>query len=504
MPNRQPPSPEHPPLDSVTSETPSNASFEQLPLAPAALENLRRLGYLSMTPIQAASLPITLAGHDLIAQAKTGSGKTAAFALPLLANLNARRFDVQALVLCPTRELADQVTQEIRRLARAEDNIKILSLVGGSTMRPQMASLEHGAHIVVGTPGRILDHLQRGSLTLEALNTLVFDEADRMLDMGFLDDMVFVAKQCPKRRQTMMFSATFPEAIEQLARQFLRQPREVKLPERHEGDKIRQRFYEVANEDRLDAVARLLKHYRPVSTLAFCNTRQQCRDLLKVLRAQGFHALALHGELEQRERDQVLIQFANRSCSVLVATDVAARGLDIAQLEAVINVDVTPDPEVYIHRIGRTGRADQDGWALSLASTNQMRRVANIVKELGTEVEWHPISELPATSDDPLLPPMVTLQILGGRKDKIRPGDVLGALTGDAGFSGAQVGKINVGEFNTYVAVARDIAAEAQRRLAAGKVKGKTVKVRILDIPSDVQTDAVSRANASIKRRPKP
>jgi len=501
MPNR-PPSPEQPSLDSATSGAPDNLAFEQLPLTPAALANLRQLGYLNMTPIQAASLPLTLAGHDLIAQAKTGSGKTAAFALTLLANLNPRSFVVQAMVLCPTRELADQVTQEIRRLARAEDNIKILALVGGTTMRPQMASLEHGAHIVVGTPGRILDHLQRGSLNLDALNTLVFDEADRMLDMGFFDDMVFVAKQCPKNRQTLLFSATYPESIEKLAHQFLRQPKEVKLLERHESDKIRQRFYEVANEDRLASVARLLNHFRPVSSLAFCNTRQQCRDLLKVLRAQGFHALALHGELEQRERDQVLIQFANRSCSVLVATDVAARGLDIAQLEAVINVDVTPDPEVYIHRIGRTGRADQDGWALSLASANQMRRVANIVKELGTEVEWHPIDELPATSDEPLLPPMTTLQILGGRKDKIRPGDVLGALTGEAGFSAAQIGKINVGEFHTYVAVARDIAQEAQRRLMAGKLKGKTVKVRILDIPSEAQEDKESRANAGIRRRP--
>jgi ATP-independent RNA helicase DbpA len=265
----------------------------------------------------------------------------------------------------------------------------------------------------------------------------------------------------------------------------LRRPHEVKLLEQHEHDKIRQRFSEVSHDDRLQAVALLLRHYRPVSTLAFCNTRQQCRDLVQVLREQGFHALALHGELEQRERDQVLIQFANRSCSVLVATDVAARGLDIAQLEAVINVDVTPDPEVYIHRIGRTGRADQEGWALSLASPSQMRRVANIVKELGTEPEWHSLAELEATSDAPLLPPMATLQILGGRKEKIRPGDVLGALTGEAGFSSAQVGKITVTESTTYVAVERGIAHEAQRRLAAGKLKGKSVKVRILDISAE-------------------
>ena len=479
---------EHPntPPDSPTADTPTaGAPFDQLPLAPAVLANLRQLGYFQMTPIQAASLPIALAGYDLIAQAKTGSGKTAAFALPLLNRLNPRRFAVQALVLCPTRELADQVTQEIRRLARSEDNIKVLSLVGGSTLRPQMASLEHGAHVVVGTPGRIMDHLQRGSLNLDALNTLVLDEADRMLDMGFYDDIGFIARECPGTRQTLLFSATYPEGIAELSRRLLRQPQQVKLLEQHENDKIRQRFYEVSHDDRLQAVALLLKHYRPVSTLAFCNTRQQCRDLVQVLREQGFHALALHGELEQRERDQVLIQFANRSCSVLVATDVAARGLDIAQLEAVINVDVTPDPEVYVHRIGRTGRADQEGWALSLASPSQMRRVANIVKEMGAEPEWHTLAELQANSDEPLLPPMATLQILGGRKEKIRPGDVLGALTGEAGFAGAQIGKITVTESTTYVAVEQGIAQEAQRRLGAGKLKGKSVKVRILDVNAD-------------------
>ncbi|HEY6898708.1 MAG TPA: ATP-dependent RNA helicase DbpA, partial [Rhodocyclaceae bacterium] len=324
--------------------------FSALPLAPAILDNLALLEYQVMTPIQAASLPPALAGRDLIAQAKTGSGKTAAFGLALLSKLDPRNFAVQALVLCPTRELADQVTKELRRLARFEDNIKIIALCGGSTMRPQIASLEHGAHIVVGTPGRIQDHLERGSLKLDALQTLVLDEADRMLDMGFYDDIARVAKQCPAARQTLLFSATYPDGIAKLARQFLRQPEEVKLPELHAEGKIRQRFYEIKHEERLQAVATLLKHYRPVSTLAFCNTKQQCRDLLDLLRSQGFHALTLNGDLEQRERDQVLIQFANRSCSVLVATDVAARGLDIDQLEAVINVDVTPDPEIYIHR----------------------------------------------------------------------------------------------------------------------------------------------------------
>ncbi len=455
--------------------------FSELPLAPATLANLAQLGYVDMTPIQAASLPIALAGQDLIAQAKTGSGKTAAFSLALLARIDVRRFDLQAMVLCPTRELADQVTQEIRRLARAEENTKVLTLSGGVPMRPQTASLEHGAHIVVGTPGRIIDHLERGSLTLGALHTLVLDEADRMLDMGFFDDIATVVRQCPKERQTLLFSATYPEGIAKLSRQFLRNPKEVVLEERHDDSKIRQRFYEVTEDERLHAVGMLLNHFRPVSTLAFCNTKQQCRDLLDVLRAQGFHALALHGELDQRERDQVLIQFANRSSSVLVATDVAARGLDIAQLEAVINVDVTPDPEVHVHRIGRTGRADEEGWALSLASMNEMGRVASIEQTQMREVEWHPLAELEPASAAPLLPPMETLQILGGRKEKIRPGDVLGALTGEAGFSAAQIGKINVTEFSTYVAVERSIARTAVRKLSAGKVKGKKVKVRLLN-----------------------
>ncbi len=460
---------------------PAASNFSTLPLAPHVLQNLQQLGYTTMTPIQAASLPLALAGHDLIAQAKTGSGKTAAFALALLANLNLRRFAVQALVLCPTRELADQVTQELRRLAAAEDNIKILTLCGGATMRPQLASLEHGAHIVVGTPGRIMDHLERGSLNLEALNTLVLDEADRMLDMGFFDDIAVVAKQCPKQRQTLLFSATYPEGITKLAAAFMREPKEVKLLSAHTASKIKQRFYEVTEDQRLHAVGQLLNHFRPVSTLAFCNTKQQCRDLVEVLRAQGFAALELHGDLEQRDRDQVMVRFSNRSASVLVATDIAARGLDITQLEAVINVDITPDADTHTHRIGRTGRVDEEGWAFSLVSVDEMGRVGNIEKAGAFASVWQPLAELTPASAEPLRPPMQTIQILGGRKEKIRPGDVLGALTKDMGFAGTQIGKINVNEFSTYVAVDRQIGQQALRKLQDGRVKGKSVKVRLLE-----------------------
>ncbi|MGV8823363.1 helicase-related protein, partial [Methylibium petroleiphilum] len=308
----------------------------------------------------------------------------------------------------------------------------------------------------------------------------VLDEADRMLDMGFFDDIAAVARHCPPQRQTLLFSATYPDGIARLSAQFLRQPEHVRLESQHDAGKIRQRFYEVTEEQRLHAVGLLLDHFRPASTLAFCNTKQQCRDLVAVLSAQGVQALALHGDLEQRDRDQVLLQFANRSCSVLVATDVAARGLDVEQLEAVVNVDISPDPEVHIHRIGRTGRADQAGWALSLATLDEMPSVAKIDQLQDRESEWHPLSELTPSGGGPLVPPMVTLQILGGRKEKIRPGDVLGALTGDAGLAAAQIGKINVTEFSTYVAVERSIAKEALRKLDGGRVKGKKIKARSL------------------------
>jgi ATP-independent RNA helicase DbpA len=458
-----------------------DTDFSTLPLPPPVLANLQQLGYTAMTPIQAASLPLALAGHDLIAQARTGSGKTAAFGLALLARLQASQSAVQALVLCPTRELADQVAQELRRLARAEANLKVLVLCGGTPIRPQVDSLAHGAHVVVGTPGRVLDHLDRGSLALGSLATLVLDEADRMLDMGFAEDIARVVTLCPPSRQTLLFSATYPDNIAALARKVLTHPKTVTLAEQPTASQIRQRFYEVTEAERLHSVGLLLAHYRPDSTLAFCNTKQQCRDLVDVLQGSGFSAEALHGDLEQRDRDQVLVRFANRSVSVLVATDVAARGLDISGLAAVINVDITPEAELHTHRIGRTGRAGEDGWAFSLASLDEMGRVGRIEQVSGREVTWHALSELTPTGTEPLRPPMATLQILGGRKEKIRAGDVLGALTKDAGLPGAQIGKISVNDFSTYVAVSRALAPQALKALNDRPVKGKRVKARALD-----------------------
>jgi ATP-independent RNA helicase DbpA len=464
--------------------------FSTLQLAAPFLANLTALGYHEMTAIQAESLPPVLSGRDLIAQAKTGSGKTAAFGIGILNKLNPAWFAIQGLVLCPTRELADQVANELRRLARGVGNVKVLTLTGGTAMRPQIASLEHGAHIVVGTPGRIRDHLGRATIDLSKVQTLVLDEADRMTDMGFFDEIAGIVSACPARRQTLLFSATYPSDIRHATAGFLVDPVEVAVESQHDAEKIAQRFYEIGFDERNDAVARLLKHYQPVSTLAFCNTKVQCRELAESLRAQGFSALALYGELEQRERDEILVLFANRSCSVLVATDVAARGLDIANLEAVINVDVSKDTEVHIHRIGRTGRGGETGVALSLAAPNEKKWVRLIEEYQGAPVEWHKLEEL-GESDQPAAPaPMVTLCVSGGKKDKLRPGDLLGALTGDAGLTKEQVGKINVTEFQSYVALDRHIAMQAFKRLAAGSklgpdfgaIKGRNFKMRFIEV----------------------
>ena len=463
--------------------------FTTLPLSPAFLANLDVLGYREMTSIQDKSLPHVLENRDLIAQAKTGSGKTAAFGIGILHKLNPAWFAVQGLVLCPTRELADQVANELRRLARGVGNVKVLTLTGGTAMRPQIASLEHGAHIVVGTPGRVRDHLGRGTIELDKVQTLVLDEADRMTDMGFYDEIAGIVSACPKRRQTLLFSATYPDDIRQATESFLNNPVEVIVEAQHSGEQIEQRFYEVGFDERDQAVGRLLKHFKPVSALAFCNTKVHCRELAAELQHQGFSALALYGELEQRERDEILILFANRSCSVLVATDVAARGLDIPNLGAVINVDVSKDTEVHIHRVGRTGRAGETGLALSLCAPNEKKWVRLIEEYQNAPVQWHDLKELDDDQAAAAPAPMVTLCISGGKKDKLRPGDLLGALTGDAGLNKEQVGKINVSEFMTYVALERSVAEAAFQRLAAGNrlgpdygnIKGRSFKMRFID-----------------------
>ena len=458
----------------------SSANFSSLALSPEMLANIASLDFKAMTPIQAQSLPAILEGKDLLAQAKTGSGKTAAFAIGLLNKLNVSLYQTQALVLCPTRELAEQVSSEIRRLARAIPNTKLVTLCGGKPMQPQLASLEHPPHIVVGTPGRILKHLDKESLKLDGVNTLVLDEADRMLDMGFYDEIMRVINQTPKQKQSLLFSATYPDQIKKISHKIQNNPVDVHVESVHDDKDIKQLFYEVDAGQRSQTLIALIKHYRPESSIVFCNTKQQCQELFDVLSKQGFHVCSLHGDLEQRERDQVIVQFSNKSSSILVATDVAARGLDIKELSAVINFELSRDPEVHIHRIGRTGRAGSQGLALSLFLPLEKFRLEKIEEFTNQTVVIEKTSNLKTKQHEKLYPPMVTFGINGGRKDKVRAGDILGALTANKTIAGKQIGKIDIFDKYAYVAVEQAVANIALETLSNGKIKGRKFKIRRL------------------------
>jgi ATP-dependent RNA helicase DbpA len=452
-------------------------SFADLNLNIALLKALTELNYTEMTPVQAAALPAILDKRDVLAQAKTGSGKTAAFALGLLSSLDATVSKTQGLVLCPTRELADQVSREIRRLASFIPNVKVTTLTGGVPRRAHLNSLTHEPHIAVGTPGRILDLLKKQALSMEQLQILVLDEADRMLDMGFADAISEIVEFTPNHRQTLMFSATMPAPIRQYSRQFQRAPMDVTIHSEDDEVLIDQWFYEVQAEHKLEALVALLLQHRPESTVVFCNTRQSVREVHEALVERGFSALALHGELEQREREEMLVRFANRSCCVLIATDVAARGLDIKELPMVINFDIATDADTHVHRIGRTGRAGSRGVALTLCAARDAMRARAIAEQQRSELRW---GKLPrnASSSPALVAPFVTIAVDGGRTDKLRPGDLLGALTGDAALPSDAVGKIDVFPTRSYVAIARDWHGKAVQRLRAGKIKGRTFRIR--------------------------
>jgi ATP-independent RNA helicase DbpA len=456
-------------------------AFQTLPLKPALLASVETLGYAEMTPVQAHSLPPLLAGRDVIAQAQTGSGKTAAFGLGLLQALDADTIRLQALVLCPTRELADQVSKAIRKLAANIPNVKLLTLCGGMPLGPQLASLAHDPHIVVGTPGRVQEHLKRGSLHGGGIKVLVLDEADRMLDMGFSDAIDDIVGRIAKHHQTLLFSATYPEAIRAASKRLQSDPVEVTVeaPATAEAA-IEQRFIEVEPAHKLDALAQLLAGERGQQTLVFCNMRRDVDAVAQELDRRGFSALPLHGDMEQRDRDEVLVRFANHSCAILVATDVAARGLDIAALPLVLSYDIAHDPDTHTHRIGRTGRAGQAGMAITLCTPRERPKAANIEEMQGAPLPWRPLKLAPPRGKTLNLAPMKTVVIDAGRQDKLRPGDILGALTGDAGLDAKDIGKIDVFATRAYVAITRALANKALERLRAGKIKGRNFRVRSL------------------------
>lgn len=457
-------------------------AFDTLPLKAALLASIETLGYSEMTPIQAQSLPAMLEGRDVLAQAQTGSGKTAAFGLSLLQSLSVETIRLQALVLCPTRELADQVSKAIRKLAANIPNVKLLTLCGGMPLGPQLASLTHDPHIVVGTPGRVQEHLKRGSLHGGGIKVLVLDEADRMLDMGFSEAIDDIVGRIAKHHQTLLFSATYPEEIRAVSRRVQRDPIEITVEAPLQTRSlIEQQFIEVDPARKLDALAQLLASERGQHALVFCNMRRDVDAVAQELDRRGFSALALHGDMEQRDRDEVLVRFANRSCAVLVATDVAARGLDIVGLPLVISYDIAHDPDTHTHRIGRTGRAGESGLAISLCTPREKPKADNIEQALGTALPWRPLKIAPPREKTLNLAPMKTLVIDAGRQDKLRPGDILGALTGDAGLHADDVGKIDVYATRAYVAISRALASKALERLRAGKIKGRNFRVRTLN-----------------------
>ena len=449
-------------------------SFKDSGLSPEILLNLTSLGYLEMTPIQEKGLPFVLSNRDFIGQANTGSGKTAVFALGILSKLEISNLQPQALVLCPTRELAEQVCVEIRRLARFTNNIKVLALAGGTEERHKIKSLRQGAHIIVGTPGRIKKLIDKDDLKLTSLKILVLDEADRLLEMGFIDDINHIASMTPIDRQTMLFSATFPHGIKTLSASLQEDAAQVTVDSQHQQSTIKQLFLKVEDENgRFDALMLLLGHFQPKSVLIFCNSREACIKVSNLLKRMNIDALQIHSELEQQDRTLVLTKFANKSACVLVATDLASRGLDIKDVEVVVNYDLPSDHELYVHRIGRTGRAGQEGLALSIYTHKERAILAGIGDYLKSPSETIAFNELKKNRLTTLKPSMTTIYISAGRKDNIRPGDILGALTGDIGLQAKSVGNIRILEVNSYVAIDNVHVDRALAGLQAGKIKGK-------------------------------
>ncbi|MEA1982151.1 MAG: ATP-dependent RNA helicase DbpA [Campylobacterota bacterium] len=450
-------------------------NFSELPLIPEMVKTLDSLGYKETTTVQKETLPFILDGKDIIAEAKTGSGKTAAFGIGVLSKLDVKKFRVQSLVLCPTRELADQVAKELRRIARFKHNIKILMLTGGESFGRQLGSLEHQAHIIVGTPGRVLKHLNKESLELSNLETLVLDEADRMLDMGFLEEVESVMAFAPKQRQTLLFSATYDETINAISDKIQKDPISIKTTHQEVANKIKEEFYATNNKE--ETFVKILSQFKPENVIVFTNTKVQAKELAENLQKRKIDALAIHGDLEQYERNDVLVQFANKSCPILVATDVAARGLDIKELSMVVNLDIPHGSETYTHRIGRTGRAGAEGIAITLYSPYERE---NTDEYRDDKRDFYEETDLKGSTNFELKPQFVTLVIEGGKKDKLRAGDLLGALTGDAGLAGNSVGKIDIYDRQAYVAIETRFIDDAHKRLQKGKIKGKKFSIWIL------------------------
>ncbi len=452
------------------------ATFDTIDNIPQALlEILNILNFKEMSEIQSKVINPILEGKDILAQSKTGSGKTLAFGLPAVMKIDTGHNKPQTIIITPTRELAEQIAVELRKVASYKPNLKILTLYGGVPLRAQAESLAKGAHILIGTPGRIQDHLAKETLLLDSIKTLVLDEADRMLDMGFYDEIVKIGSNMPRSKQSLLFSATFPEKIEKLAKALLKQPLSIKVDTIIEENKIDEIVYET--EDKFKTLTTLIQAHKPESLLIFCNTKAQVIELTDQLYRRGHSAIDLHGDLDQRERNEAVLVFSNSSKRILVATDVASRGLDIKNIELVINYDLPFDQEVYTHRIGRTGRADATGTALSLYSSRDSDKCSYItssarkgeMKELRVDAAFKMISNYD------------TLGINGGKKTKLRAGDILGTLCKEIGIDNKLIGKITITDTKSYVALHHTVIEKVFKALKKTTIKKKRYVSWILD-----------------------
>lgn len=446
--------------------------FSALNLPQSMVDNLQKIGYEYMTPIQKQSLGYILDKQDLLAKAKTGSGKTAAFGIGLLVNLDVKKFRVQSLVLCPTRELAQQVAKELRNLAKFQHNIKILTLIGGESFGKQLGSLSHHAHIIVGTPGRVLKHLNKESLNLEELTSFVLDEADRMLDMGFIEEIEQIQSYMKRKPQTLLFSATYDDEVLEISKKFQQEPIEVSSEEHEEKNDIEELFIHTENKEQ--ALVKIFGHYQPANAIVFVNTKLESDEVASFLQAHEIDALSLHGDLEQYDRIDTLVQFSNHSCRVLVATDVASRGLDIKDLAMVVNYDLANTKEIYTHRIGRTARAGAKGLAVSLYSDNDEIEEYQPIESVEEQ-------QLQSTPNFTMHAQYKTLVIEGGKKDKLRAGDILGALTSDKTLAGTSIGKIEIYDRQAYVAIETNLINIAHKKLNNDTIKNKKFSVWILE-----------------------
>ncbi|EPZ49439.1 DEAD/DEAH box helicase [Bacteriovorax sp. BAL6_X] len=456
-------------------------NFASLKIDIRLKRNLKDLKFEEMTPIQEEALPIILEGKDIIAQAKTGSGKTVAFGLGVLNSIDLKQSRPQCLILCPTRELAEQVAMELRKLARAIANLKVLTITGGSSEYHQEKSLGHGAHIIVGTPGRVIKLLKRKALILDFVKQYVLDEADRMLDMGFIDDISRISTYVPKNRQTLLFSATFPEDIEELGKRLQNDAVRVSVDVTHEGSNIKEEFFQLdSHKDKMSALIKVLAAYQAKRFIVFCKTKRISDTVADDLCKNGVIVESIHGDLDQNERTAALTMFSNKSLNGIVATDVAARGIDIKDLDLVVNFDLSNDPEVYVHRIGRTGRAGNEGRAVSFLVEQELESFENICEYQKADYQLKGLDALSGENEYSIKPEMATIYVLAGKRDKLRPGDFVGAIVGEAGINSQEIGDILVTKNKSYIAVKADLIKHVVHSLRKGKIKKRRFKLGFL------------------------